>query len=297
MIFLRTPITVYNYVFQENSQYCNHREQRLQAVSNRWANLSAFWGIFSLAWSCRQGQPPWCKVQEVPVGAGGGELAPALPQQPRMQPREQDWNVHWWNSNCNRASPIRPAFIVRNALWGWKRSGNTTDEVLASASTARAGYGKETQNSKFKRVDVLLFGSFYAKDRQTGSPGSCHAHPNHHSHSSFSIVVFQKKKPQNTQTSPSPVDNPSTHRASSAAITLTASHKIPSELDMISQMPVKPKLKVLTYTFVPIFISPHNISFSFHCFVYFLIKDFDILKPFYIAYPGNIQRRTTQMGK
>lgn len=26
MIFLRTPITIYNYVFQENSQYSSHRE-------------------------------------------------------------------------------------------------------------------------------------------------------------------------------------------------------------------------------------------------------------------------------
>lgn len=38
-------------------------------------------------------------------------------------------------------------------------------------------------------------------------------------------------------------------------------------------------------------------SFRFHRFVYFLIKDFDISKPFYISYAANIQRRTTQMGK
>lgn len=35
VIFLRTPITIYNYVFQENSQYSSCCEQRLQAISNK----------------------------------------------------------------------------------------------------------------------------------------------------------------------------------------------------------------------------------------------------------------------
>lgn len=142
-IFLRTPITVYNYVFQENSQYSSRREQRLQAISNRWANLSAFGGIFSLARSCGQGRPPRCKVREAPVGAGGGGLTPALSRQPGTQPRKWDWNVHRWNGGHNRASPICPASIVRNSWWGWEHAGDTTHEVLASASAAQAGCGAE----------------------------------------------------------------------------------------------------------------------------------------------------------
>lgn len=47
-IFLRTPITVYNYIFQENSQHSSCDEHRLQDISNSWAKLSAFWGRFSL---------------------------------------------------------------------------------------------------------------------------------------------------------------------------------------------------------------------------------------------------------
>lgn len=156
-------------------------------------------------------------------------------------------------------------------------------EVLASASAAQAGSGKERTCS------------FSAKDRQTGSPGSCCAHPNHLSQSSSSILVFQKKT--NPQTSPSSADNPSTQQASSAVITLTASHETPSEPEFWLHWHLTNHIKVPTYTFVPIFVSPCNISFRFHWFVYFLIKDFDILKPFYISYPGNIQRRTTQMGK
>lgn len=38
MIFLRTPITIYNtftFEFQENSQYSSCHEQRLQAISDR----------------------------------------------------------------------------------------------------------------------------------------------------------------------------------------------------------------------------------------------------------------------
>ena len=108
MLFLRTPITVYNYVFQENSQYSSHREQRLQALSNRWANLSASRGLFSLGLSCRQGQPPRRKVWEAPEGAWGGGLAPALPRQPGTQPRERGRNAHRWNGSCNRASPVHP---------------------------------------------------------------------------------------------------------------------------------------------------------------------------------------------
>lgn len=143
-------------------------------------------------------------------------------------------------------------------------------------------------------MDVLLFASLSAKERQTGSPGSCHPPPNHLSRSSFSILGFEEK---NRQTSPSPADSSSTQQASSAAIALTASREIISELEFWLHWHLTNHIKVLTYAFVPIFISPHNISFRFHRFVYFLTKDFHISKPFYISYPGNIQRRTTQMGK
>lgn len=67
VIFLRTPITIYNYVFQENSQYSSCCEQRLQAISNKWSNPPVFWGIFALARSADS----WCKVQGTLAGTGG----------------------------------------------------------------------------------------------------------------------------------------------------------------------------------------------------------------------------------
>lgn len=140
---------------------------------------------------------------------------------------------------------------------------------------------------------MLLFVPFSAKDGQTRNPRSCHAHPNHFSGSNFSTLVFQKEKPKPKETSFNREGNRSTQQASSAAITLIASHKIPSELEFWHLT----NIKVLTYAFVPIFISPHNISFRFHWFTHFLIKDFDISKPCYISYLGNIRRKTTQMGK
>lgn len=102
MIFLRTPITTYNYVFQENSQYSSCREQRPQAISNKWSNLPAFWGIFSLAGSADS----WCEVQ------GTVRLAPVLPQEPVMQLRGWDWNADKWHCLHRPASLICPALAL-----------------------------------------------------------------------------------------------------------------------------------------------------------------------------------------
>lgn len=48
-----------------------------------------FWGIFSLAQSCRQDSCYGARCRRHCRCRRGG-LAPALPQQTRMQPREQD---------------------------------------------------------------------------------------------------------------------------------------------------------------------------------------------------------------
>lgn len=106
VIFLRTPITAYNYVFQENSQYSSCHEQRPQAISNNWSNLPVFWGIFSLAGSADS----WCEV------LGTVRLAPVLPQEPVMQPRGWDWNADKWHGHHSPASPICPAFALTSAI-------------------------------------------------------------------------------------------------------------------------------------------------------------------------------------
>lgn len=203
-----------------------------------------------------------------------------------MQPREQDWNVHQWNGNRNRASPTCPASTDLNAGREREHTGNTTREVSASASAAQAGCGMEWRCS--------FLAPFLPRVGGHGALGAAtHPQPPF----SFQLLNFSIAEKNPNWTSPNPADYPSTQQASTAAITLTASHEIPSELEFWLHWLLTHHIKVLTYAFVPIFVPPHNVSFRFHCLVYFLIKDFDILKPFYISYPGNIQRGTTQMGK
>lgn len=124
MIFLRTPITIYNtstFEFQENSQYSSCHEQRLQATSDRWANPSAFGGHIFFGLELQAG------------------TATLVPQQPRMRLREQDRNVHRRNGNRNRASPTCLTSAAWSAQQERKQNGNTVREVWALDSTVQAG--------------------------------------------------------------------------------------------------------------------------------------------------------------
>lgn len=158
---------------------------------------------------------------------------------------------------------------------------NASPEVLASATAALWHKGM-----------CSFLGHSLPKDRQSGSPRRCRTHPNHLSCSSFSVTAFWKKKPHTLLTVLAP-----SQQAGSATITLTAFLKISSEPEFWLTWHLTSHIKVLTYALFLFLFTPCNISFRCHCFAYFLIQDFDILKALYISYLGNIQRRTTQMGK
>lgn len=131
---------------------------------------------------------------------------------------------------------------------------------------------------------------FLPKDRQRGSPRRCRTRPNRLSYSSFSVLVFWKKK------APYSADNPSTQQGGSATVILNAFLKTPSEPEFWLHWHLTNHIKVLTYA-VFLFLLPPVILASDVTVAYFLIKDFDIFKPLFISYLGNIQRKTTQMGK
>lgn len=249
MIFLRTPVTIYNHVFQENSQYSRCREQRPQAVSNSWANLPASWGILPLAWSrdshpgARCGRHWW----------GRGRVGGSCPaSETKAQAREQDWSVHCWNAHRSQAAPTCPTLVVPKADQGWEHYSNTSPEALSSASA-----------DLWHWVDALLFGSFSAQGQADGEPQEM-------PHTSQPPLLFQLLSVSVLEEiAPYSADNPSTQQAASAAITSTPFLKIPSEPEFWLHWHLTNHFEVLTYAFVSIFISPRNISFRCHCLLTF----------------------------
>lgn len=226
MIFLRTPMTVYNHVFQENSQYSRCREQRLQAVCNRWANLPAFWGMFPLAWS-RDSHPGarW--------GGTGGErdewVAPALPLRPGH--RWQNRTEVFLAGTAIIARLLPPTLLP--CLLKLTKAGDTT-----AISLLRSWLQPPL---RWHRVDVLLLVSFSAQ-------GQAEREPQEMLHTSQQPLLFQLLSVSALEEKvPYYADNPSTQQAGSATITLTAFLKILSEPEFWLHWHLINHIKIFTY--------------------------------------------------
>lgn len=122
------------------------------------------------------------------AGGTGGEgeewVAPALPRRRRHR-RENRTEAFI------AGTPIVARLLPPVPLsWFLKltKAGNTTAiPLLRPCLQPQLLCGTEWMRS--------FLAHFLPKDRQTGSPRRCHTHPNHLSYSSFSVLVFWKKKP------------------------------------------------------------------------------------------------------
>lgn len=200
VIFLRTPITIYNYVFQENSQYSSCCEQRLQAISNKWSNPPVFWGIFALARSADS----WCKGHWLVQGVG---LASTVPRELRTLPGHgQDWNADQWYGHHSPASSIHLAFAVCNTRWQY----NAQDFVFYLHYPT--GSGKETLYQNLKGWACSFLAPFLTRMDRHRQPGEllCASYP-WLVNFSLSHINKNKKKKQNPNHYSS---TPSQHEAS-----------------------------------------------------------------------------------
>lgn len=178
MAFLGIPVAVYKHVFQENSPYSPHHEQRLQAIRNRWANLPAFGAYFLLPGA---GMATLVQGGEALVGKGmSGWLLPCLWGQGTG--REQGWNVHCWISNRSQAVPTHPA----PGLPELTKAGDTTAIPLMRSWL---------QPQLLCGTEWMCSFPFSAQGQDRGSPRRCHTNPNCLSYSSFSVLAFWRKKP------------------------------------------------------------------------------------------------------